>query len=93
MTVPESERETVATPHGHDQLGIIEAPQPQRNVEELEAIELTSIKRHTASAVVTQGATSLTGWARITHPLTKFWKSQISITVDHDACRDHLGMD
>ena len=29
---------------------------------------------------------------RITHPIKSFWRQQISATVPHDKCRDHLGM-
>jgi len=29
---------------------------------------------------------------RLTYPISKFWRRQISITVAHESCRDHLGM-
>ena len=28
---------------------------------------------------------------RIPPPVKKFWRNQISVTVDHDNCRDHWG--
>jgi hypothetical protein len=30
--------------------------------------------------------------ARVRHAISSFWKNQISVTVGHNACRDHLGM-
>lgn len=30
---------------------------------------------------------------RLPRPLKDFWNHQISVTVSHDKCRDHFGMD
>lgn len=30
---------------------------------------------------------------RIPRPLKNFWNNQVSVTVSHDNCRDHFGMD
>ncbi len=44
---------------------------------------------HPGSSVASKKPTSLRG--RVLYGLESFWGHQISITVDHDTCRDHLG--
>jgi hypothetical protein len=96
----ESERETVEiTSIVNEQLG--SPATHRRDSSALEATELSRIRRqysrvssshHTASFTVSRRSTSLNGWAKIKYTMSKFWKNQISVIVDHDACRDHLGM-
>ena len=38
------------------------------------------------------GSTAPAGlFGQLTYSFSKFWRRQISVTVDHVACRDHLG--
>lgn len=30
-------------------------------------------------------------WQNVLDPVRKFWSRQVSVTVPHEACRDHLG--
>jgi hypothetical protein len=96
----ESERETVGTTSiVYEQL---DSPAtPRRDSNALEATGLSRIRRqysraslshHATSVTLSQRSTPLSGWAKVKYAVSKFWKNQISVIVDHNACRDHLGM-
>ena len=44
---------------------------------------------HQGTSTVSSRPTGLVGSAK--YSIFKFWKHQISVTVAHEACRDHLG--
>lgn len=60
------------------------------------ATELAQLRRNysrastRASAKLAERPATLPG--KLIHEVQKFWRRQISITVDHHTCRDHLGM-
>lgn len=73
-------------------------PETRRTDTLLEATELTRIRSNYSrvssarlpnASIVPQGPPK--GLARVDHAIRSFWKHQISVTVDHAACRDHLG--
>jgi hypothetical protein len=65
----------------------------------LEATELARLRRNysRASSYHPPGTTSTTKkpttvLERFAYSIKKFWRHQVSITVEHSTCRDHLGM-
>lgn len=87
-----------------DQRQIVEEPEELRQVssaerdqwESTELSEFVHIRRnytHASSAhVLGPGSTVPTGlFGHLTYNVQKFWRRQISVTVDHVTCRDHLG--
>ena len=46
--------------------------------------------RPQGSSTASKRPTTLLG--RFTYTVSKFWRHQISITVEHSTCRDHLGV-
>jgi len=65
----------------------------------LEATELERLRRNysRASASRRSGSTTIARkpvnlLERFTYNVKKTWKHQVSITVEHSTCRDHLGM-
>jgi hypothetical protein len=84
---------------------IAEDPLPERpesSVAETnthEATELARIRRRYSHAssfhqpgFSTASPKPTKALARFKYAVSKFWRHQVSITVDHDTCRDHLGM-
>jgi hypothetical protein len=61
-----------------------------------EATELTRLRRRYTDRTRSSGLptekkpTSLIGYS--IYAVKRFWRHQVSIVVDHDTCRDHLGM-
>ncbi|KAA8574761.1 hypothetical protein EYC84_004010 [Monilinia fructicola] len=48
--------------------------------------------RASSSHALGPGSTAPTGFiGQFTYSISKFWRHQISVTVDHVTCRDHLG--
>jgi hypothetical protein len=70
-----------------------------RHLLALEATELARLRRnysrassyHTPStSITTKKPTTVP--ERFTYSIRKFWRHQVSVTVEHKTCRDHLGM-
>jgi hypothetical protein len=64
--------------------------------DEREDTELTQVRRnYTLTSSRQQGTPSArkpsTLWEHATYAVASFWKHQISLTVPHVMCRDHLG--
>ena len=64
-----------------------------------EDTELARLRRNysRASSYRPQGSSTAskrptTPLGRFTYTVSKFWRHQISITVEHSTCRDHLGV-
>jgi hypothetical protein len=75
-----------------------EVTNPRRDINDLEVVELSRIRTdyrratasyHTASVRTSTGPPTGLRWLK--HAVSKFWRSQISMVVAHEACRDHLG--
>lgn len=49
-----------------------------------------STYRQQGSSIASKKPASLL--ERFTYGVSKFWRHQVSVTVPHDTCRDHLGM-
>lgn len=65
--------------------------------ESTELSELDYIRQNythaSSSHASAPGSSAPTGFfGQLTYNVSKFWRHQISVTVDHVACRDHLGM-
>jgi len=62
---------------------------------ELEATELEQLRRNytRASKSTTISKKPTTPLQRFTYAIAKFWRHQVSVTVPHESCRDHLGME
>lgn len=76
------------TPHGEDMAG-----------DEREATELRCHESRTVPVIDHRPTTISHGWSlvkvmskMIPMPVSGFWRHQISASVPHAACRDHLGM-
>ncbi|ESZ91434.1 hypothetical protein SBOR_8181 [Sclerotinia borealis F-4128] len=76
-----------------------ELSSPERDQwESTELSELAHIRQNYTYASSTHalgpGSTAPTGFfGQLTYGVSKFWKHQISVTVDHVACRDHLALE
>ena len=64
-----------------------------------EATELARLRRNYSRASSyqqpgpsTASTKPTTFLERFTYGVSKFWRHQVSVTVPHDTCRDHLGM-
>ena len=72
---------------------------PAADALEREATELAALRRHYSRASSRrpgQGVTSRepeTLFGRVAYNIARFWSRQVSVTVPHESCRDHLGMD
>lgn len=63
----------------------------------LEATELARLRSNYSRVSRRSGSTiavmkPATFLGLLTYNIKKFWKNQVSVSVDHEACRDHLGM-
>lgn len=74
--------------------------EPERSSTDIDALEAHHLTRlrlkysHVSSnhqASVTQSTKPSTLLGILKYNIEKFWRHQISIKVDHDTCRDHLG--
>ncbi|APA09559.1 hypothetical protein sscle_05g043290 [Sclerotinia sclerotiorum 1980 UF-70] len=76
-----------------------EPSSPERDQwESTELSELAHIRQNyttaSSSHALGPGSTASTGYfGRLTYNVSKFWRHQISVTVDHAACRDHLAVE
>ncbi|KAF7864074.1 hypothetical protein EAF04_007039 [Stromatinia cepivora] len=76
-----------------------EPSSPERDQwESTELSELAHIRQNytnaSSSHVLGPGSTAPAGFlGRLTYNVSKFWRRQISVTVDHVACRDHLAVE
>ncbi|KAJ8066153.1 hypothetical protein OCU04_005244 [Sclerotinia nivalis] len=76
-----------------------EPSSPERDQwESTELSELAHIRQNytnaSSSHALGPGSTAPTGFfGRLTYDVSKFWRHQISVTVDHVACRDHLAVE
>lgn len=74
-----------------------QAPRPAAETDAREDTELARLRRrytshsHPSSAAPTEKKPS-TLLEHCLYAIRKFWRHQVSITVNHDTCRDHLGM-
>lgn len=72
--------------------------QLERSPTQADALEATELERlrhnySRASASRRSGSTKpVTLLERFTYNVKQAWKHQVSITVEHSSCRDHLGM-
>jgi hypothetical protein len=73
-------------------------PPPAGDAREREATELAALQRqysrvssHRRPAPRAAPSDPGTPLRRFTYRLTAFWSRQISVTVPHESCRDHLG--
>jgi hypothetical protein len=71
---------------------------PAADAREREATELAALRRQYSRASSYrrpgQGITSRkpeTAFGRVVYNIARFWSRQVSVTVPHEACRDHLG--
>ncbi|KAB8304180.1 hypothetical protein EYC80_003599 [Monilinia laxa] len=74
------------------------SPAERDQWESTELSELAHTKqnytRASSSHALGPGSTAPTGFiGQFTYSISKFWKHQISVTVDHVTCRDHLALE
>jgi hypothetical protein len=98
----------MATTSDHDHQAPTEEPEPEEplpvfqaaecetvgDAPELEATELEQLRRNytRASKSTTISKKPSNPLQRFTYAIAKFWRHQVSVTVPHESCRDHLGM-
>jgi len=66
-----------------------------REATELAHLDKVILRRNPSHASIARQAKkplTLTERFTFTSGASKFWRRQISVTVPHDSCRDHLGM-
>lgn len=90
------------TSNHHQSIGEPEDPleSPSRERDQWESTELSELEHirqnytHASSTHASgPGSTAPNGFfGQLAFNVSKFWRHQISVTVDHVACRDHLGM-
>jgi hypothetical protein len=75
-------------PTHEDERGNTELARLRRNYSRASTARTIAASNHDPTRA--EKASSIPG--KLTAACRKFWRHQISITVDHNTCRDHLGM-
>lgn len=86
--------ETQDSPGDDQALQLEQSPTQDDRFEATELARLRSnysrVSQQSGPTIAVMKPATLLG--RLTYNVKKFWKNQVSIAVDHEACRDHLGM-
>ncbi|TVY59531.1 hypothetical protein LCER1_G000114 [Lachnellula cervina] len=87
--------ETQDSPGDDQALQLEQSPTQDDRFEATELARLRSnysrVSQQSGPTIAVMKPATLLG--RLTYNVKKFWKNQVSIAVDHEACRDHLALE